>query len=163
MKNWIIFLDIDGVLNNLSLLFNRIPFVKNNNCEDNMLCQHSIRVLNKLVEDINAKVVLSSAWRIIYTKELMNEILQRNGATFEITDYTESLPYERGTEISKWLRDNIENRIGFNKYIILDDESDMLLNQKDNFFQIDPEFGLTSEICCQIVEFVAKIEAQCEV
>lgn len=156
MNDWIIFLDIDGVLNNMPLLHNKVPMVKNQNHEDNQLCQTLIKRLNQLIEDINAKVVLSSAWRIIYDKETMNEILKRNGATFEIMDYTDSLPYERGTEISKWLRDNIDKHYDFYKYIIIDDESDMLLNQRDHFFQTDPQVGLSQTTCYKITRFVNK-------
>ena len=162
MKKWIIFLDIDGVLNMLQLLHKKIPMVESRiDHHDNCLSQPHIKLLNQLVIDINADVVLSSSWRILYTIEEINILLQRHGATFTVIDRTDNLPYERGTEISKWIKDNVEDMFGveyydFHNYIIIDDESDMLLKQREHFFQPDPHVGLTPSTCHRIKRFVKR-------
>ena len=41
----------------------------------------------------------------------------------------------------------------YNNYAIIDDDSDMLLWQKDNFFQTDSYSGLTPTTCYKIKNF----------
>ena len=164
MRKWVIFLDIDGVLNNMPIIHNKAPTVRSTiDHHDNQLSQPLIKLLNQLVIDIDADVVLSSAWRILYNVDEINVLLHRHGATFDVIDRTDSLPYERGTEISKWIRDNVEDRYGvehhnFNEYIIIDDESDMLLCQREHFFQTDPHVGLTPTVCYKIKRFVNRFQ-----
>ena len=48
----------------------------------------------------------------------------------------------RGNEIRYWLKDN---KYEDSNYLILDDDSDMLLWQKDNFVHINNNYGLMEE------------------
>jgi hypothetical protein len=117
-------------------------------------------MLNKLCQEINAEIVVSSTWRKNKTVEELQEIFDYCGATFKVISTTESLGYERGIEISKWLKDNIKvethgvNYYDFFKYAIIDDDSDMLLNQRFNFFQTDNYSGLTPNTCYKIKRFI---------
>jgi len=45
------------------------------------------------------------------------------------------------------------NYYDFYKYAIIDDDSDMLLNQEQNFFQTDNYSGLTPNTCYKIKRF----------
>lgn len=131
----IIFLDIDGVLNNYDMYHQgkKVPFKQ--------LVPSCVKVLNDLIAKTNAKVVISSTWRMIETKESLLAKLQAEGYEHDIYDFTPQLGGSRvrGNEIKVWLDDNKN----VSNYVILDDDSDMLLWQKDHFIWVDGWFGLT--------------------
>jgi len=149
----IIFLDIDGVLNNqlwyVATKGERADPVTGKRIMDD-IDPGSVEFLNMLIEKTGAKVVVSSTWRLGKTVEELQEILNRNGFKGEVIGKTENLRgtgIVRGNEIFHWIETN-ENIIGcdsykYNNYVILDDDSDMLLWQKDNFINTDPYCGLT--------------------
>lgn len=150
----IIFLDIDGVLNsqlyhertydpNLEKDISRFDY----KCRD--IDDKAVSFLNDLIKDTGAKVVVSSSWRRSETIESLTKILQARGFTGEIVGFTPRLGKNtvRGNEIHKWIEDN-DKLLGvyyyqFKEYVILDDDSDMLLWQKDNFIKTDGYVGLT--------------------
>jgi len=82
------------------------------------------------------------------------------GGTFEIFDITPYTGYVRGTEISTWIKDNIIPEThgcqyyDFKKYVIIDDDSDMLLSQQHHVFHTDGYGGLTPNICYRIKRFL---------
>jgi len=179
----IIFLDVDGVLNcevfykaryehltrfsNIPLYkvvkkhlrkllkskeIDRLDYYKGEMCPDRMSW------LNSLCEETNSAVVLSASMRSQWSVEELQKIFNYCGATFTIIDKTAYTGYERGTEISKWLHENCMEWFGVNyydfyRYAIIDDDSDMLLNQQFNFFQTDNYIGLTPTICYKIKRF----------
>jgi hypothetical protein len=173
----LIFLDIDGVFN-CQIFYHSKQFsdykeakkslrksLKKKEIErleyyQSQICRERIAWFNKLCEELNAKVIISSTWRMGKTVEQLQEILNHCGGIFEIIGKTDHTGYERGTEIAKWLRDNIKHEIhgchyyDFHKYAIIDDDSDMLLNQRFNFFQTDNYSGLTPNICYKIKRFI---------
>ncbi|ALP47198.1 hypothetical protein phiGrn1_0272 [Vibrio phage phi-Grn1] len=60
----------------------------------------------------------------------------------------------RGNEILKWIQDNEEllgKRYDFRSYVILDDDTDMLLWQRHNYVNCDPEIGLTDRVVAKAV------------
>lgn len=67
---------------------------------------------------------------------------------YGITPYDKSR--HRGTEIQTWLDDYGSNV----KYVILDDDSDMLEHQLPYFIKVDPYYGLTKEIADKIIEIL---------
>lgn len=180
----IIFLDIDGVLN-CQLLYEEnmkersfistIPIykqakkllrslVKKKMITDkeyyaSQLCRSRISMLNWLCEETDSVVVISSTWRKGNTLDELKSILGDSGATFRIIDVTPYTGYERGTEISLWLKDNINQEehgclyFDFYRYAIIDDDSDMLLNQAQHFFKTDNYSGLTPNTCYRIRRF----------
>lgn len=173
----IIFLDIDGVLN-CQLFYHSKQFtdykeakkklkkdVKSRQIERldfyaSQICRDRIGWLNELCLNINAVVVISSTWRMGKSVEELQEIFKYCGATFLIIGKTDHTGYERGTEISKWLKDNIKpeshgcHYYDFKNYVIIDDDSDMLLNQSSHFFQTDNYSGLTPTTCYKIKRFI---------
>lgn len=122
------------------------------------MCPVRMSWLNSLCEETNSAVVLSASMRNQWSVEELQEIFNYCGATFTIIDKTPYTGYARGTEIHKWLYDNCEKWFGvhyfdFYRYAIIDDDSDMLLNQQFNFFQTDNYSGLTPTICYKIKNF----------
>ena len=147
----IIFLDIDGVLNHERFYTER--FEKRYE-EGAISYPHSeidpisVQNLNTLIRETDAKVVLSSTWRHSGLEYCL-DVLKFHGFEGEIIDITPDLRSNdclRGNEILKWMKDN-KNLIGdyynFTEYVILDDDSDMLYWQRNNFLLIDRFVGLT--------------------
>lgn len=173
----IIFLDFDGVLN-CEIFYQKQHFegykdakkelkklVKSKKIErleyyKSQICPERIVWLNNLCTEMKAKVVISASMRSGKSIEDLQEIFTFCGGTFEIISKTEKLGYERGVEISKWLKDNISIDThgvyfgDFKKYVIIDDDSDMLISQQNHFFQTDNYSGLTPTICYKIVNFL---------
>jgi len=179
----IIFLDVDGVLNcqlfytarynhltrhdgiplykvvkkHLKKLvkrkeIGRMEYYKSEMCPDRMSW------LNTLCDETNSAVVLSASMRSSWDVLTLNRIFQYCGATFTIIDKTPRTGYERGTDISLWLKDNCMYWFGVNyydfyRYAIIDDDSDMLLNQQNHFFHTDNYSGLTPNTTYKIKRF----------
>lgn len=141
----IIFLDIDGVLNNSMDSDVHIHDVEGEHYLHSPRC---VGLLNDLIRQTNAKVVVSSTWRIGNTLEEMDYILKLIGVECDLIGMTDVLHHDtfRGNEILKWIKDNedlVGNYYDFRNYVILDDDTDMLLWQKDNYVNCDPCVGLT--------------------
>lgn len=145
----IIFLDIDGVLNK--------GLVASNSEEDDIsrgeiygfMNKSLINNLNKLTQETGAKIVISSSWRC-ETLEENKSLLEAFGIEAECVGSTPRLSGAgicRGNEIAAWIyshQDLIECHYWeFKEYIILDDDSDMLLCQANHFIQTDPWCGLS--------------------
>jgi len=162
----LIFLDIDGVLNH-DLFYkeksqdDRYKEVGYPDCD---IDPKKIKLLNKLIKDTGAKVVISSTWkksstwRKGRTVEILQDILDRNGFKGKIIGLTPCLYLEknfmpRGIEIYSYLKDNQKHNT---RYVIFDDDSDMMLWQKDNFFLVDNYCGLTPNIIYKATRFLNK-------
>lgn len=150
MKKYI-FLDIDGVL------------ACSNHVVDSMwaISDEKQRLLAKILDATGADIVLSSSWRkhtIEETKEYMAEkgfwfVDKIVGVTIRSYHYIERgvhLSIPRGVEIRQWIDTNVLSDNGKNfdrnydfRYVILDDDSDMLLEQNDVFVNTYWEEGLT--------------------
>lgn len=148
----IIFLDFDGVLNH-EVFYRKRQDIGIEFYPPYPLCEidpDCISVLDHIVLQTGAKVVVSSTWRHGRTIQELQTILNHFNFKGEIIDKTPSFKHDdciRGNEILKWIQDN-ENLIGqtyheFENYVILDDDCDMLYYQKDNFLQVDRWIGLT--------------------
>lgn len=142
----IIFLDIDGVMNSeMDFLLN--PDQPEVAYEISPRC---IKLLNSLIQDTDARIVISSVWRF-HGLDFIKNIFVKNGFEYpdNLIDVTPRLGNGcvRGNEILKWIKDN-EKLLGypyyhFNTYIIFDDDSDMLYWQRNNFIHVDGYTGLT--------------------
>ena len=157
----IIFLDIDGVLNNDLWFQNWQDYIslckeKIDHAERQWFDPRCVAVLNDITDSTGAKIVVSSSWRIGRTVEGLKTLLEEIGVTGEVISKTPSLSFSglkdydysvpRGNEIKAWLETNKEIlsvKISKVKYVILDDDSDMLYWQRINFIHIDPYCGLT--------------------
>lgn len=148
----IIFLDIDGVVN--TLMISTTPFNTNRgtisrngfyyklNTPNDLEVSNvqAVMWLNKLCKKTNSKIVITSTWRIekdgfekakkaLYNTGLLKDI--------EIIGATPYLSSNRGYEIKEWLKNN-KNVIN---YVILDDDCDMLKEQRKHLVLINTFYG----------------------
>lgn len=161
----ICFLDLDGVLNS-QLYYMSGRFVKGSlssmDYTINQIDPVAMDILNEFVEETDCKIVISSSWR---KTAFYDRILYHSGFIGEVIDITPSIDCSgsvRGNEILKWLYMN-ENVIGcdsydFKKYVIFDDDSDMLLCQKNHFFQTDTYSGLTPNVTYRAKRFLETVK-----
>lgn len=151
----VIFLDIDGILNVYPQGRDKYGALFHPEFENN---------LKNIVEQTGAKIVISSTWRMAGLEVMKQMWKDRNlaGEVIDITPrmfiYNEFDEYQgqekRGTEIERWIKDNPK----VIKYIIIDDDTDMLPHQMNNFIQtstnihhpdcVDLGYGLT-KICTE--------------
>ena len=155
----VLFLDIDGVLNyNQFYVRTRKDGITYPVSE---LCPLAIEQLNRIVAETRCSVVVSSTWRhsgIQYCRDVLKEAGYM-GDIHSITPDIHDDWAERGNEILKWLKDNkLYKYDSYCKvdrdYAILDDDTDMLYQQKDNFFVCDPDTGLTVNIADRVIQFL---------
>jgi hypothetical protein len=117
------------------------------------MCPMRMELLNNLCKETNSAVVLSASMRAQYTVEELQKIFNECGAKFTIIDKTGHCDCRiRGVEIHQWLNKNTVKWFGvmshdFHRWIIFDDDSDMLLWQQSHFFQTDTYSGLTPNTC----------------
>lgn len=145
----IIFLDIDGVLNNEESEYYPVDNGRFGRTTE-LFTPRLIDNLNLLLTKTGAKIVVSSTWRLGKTVEELQLILNGMGVVGEVIDKTEDHNNGftfRGNEIIKWVKDN-KGLLGcpyydFKSYVILDDDSDMLLWQVDNSVHTNGYKGLT--------------------
>ena len=133
----ILFLDIDGVLNNEEWFKGCVQRGVYDPLDPEL-----VQKLNKL----DCEVVISSSWGCDNGQTWKK--LRRKGFNLKVIGYTEhhemgSDWIVRGNSIKKWLHDNIG--LADYQYAILDDDGDMLLEQKDHFVKIDFFTGLTDQ------------------
>lgn len=158
-KRKIIFLDIDGVLNHEQWFCWRYYNIKNGtNLKEfyidngstsreafllSMIDERSVANLNYIIKETGADIVLSSSWRSNNADDNIetNKILKIKGLIKEFFDVTPYCGMRRGGEIEQWLKQ--QNDIDVINYVILDDDTDMLDSQMDNFVNTDAFVGLT--------------------
>lgn len=155
----IIFLDIDGVLNHQSM-------TKENEIktEGGFVSKECVKLLNHITSETGAQIVISSTWRMDGFEDdgvtpKTKAHLESAGVTGEIIDNTPILRDAgnlRGNEIRCWLQANRPSL--FSDYIILDDDSDMLYWQKENYFHVDHFIGITPNVAFRAVNFLKKIK-----
>jgi hypothetical protein len=147
----IIFLDIDGVMN-CQVFYDRVGHQGEERLRN--ICGQRIEWLNDLCACVKADVVISSTWRLGKTVDELKELLREAGATFNVVDKTPVLNGKwalRGNEILLWIQASRDD--DFKDYVIIDDDSDMLLWQQRHFFQVDSYSGLTPNTCYRIKKF----------
>ena len=133
----VIFLDIDGVLNNSETPNpRRFPYV----VDTRLLARFC-----KLVRSTGARVVLSSSWRVDPIGQLAAKFY---GIPF--SDVCPDMPKAaRCDEIRSWLRRHPE----VTRYAVLDDDDDCL--DELPLFQPNSRTGLTEDIVRGIEDFLA--------
>ena len=161
----IIFLDIDGVLNSEKAYrsgeCNYTKWNWENSTEDHhqSFCSWSKELLNKLIDETGAKIVISSTWRSSGI-EFMRKVWEIEGMHGEIIGITTNFRGDingynipRGCEIEHYLKYDLKfshinwdkdtqqqymDRSGIENYIIIDDDSDMLYGQRNHFVHVLP-------------------------
>lgn len=132
----VIFLDFDGVLNGGEYLADISDWLS-----FDALDKDKIQLVNRIIKETGAKVVISSSWRIGYPLEEIEEELIKRGFKGEIIGATPSLATRRGIEIQTWM-DEYPGEI--RSFVILDDESDME-HLHQFLIQTDPSIGIVEE------------------
>ena len=146
-KTWkkILFLDIDGVLASYDYLLSLKGFID----------KEKVALLNML-KPYDVEVVISSSWG--YNEDTVKQ-LTACGLELPIIGGTEHFYSDwmcRGNEIAKWLVNTFDEYNVYTgkasqysgkdyEYVILDDDEDMLMCQKDNFIHVDRFTALTEE------------------
>jgi len=138
----IIFLDVDGVLNTPKLL-KRFGF--------DFIDPILVALVARIVKETEAKIVLSSTWRIEEkNKEMVRVALAEHGLEiFDCTpvitkSFSEGGWTRRHEEIQSWIDQNTVT-----KFAIIDDFDDA--NIEGSFFQTDENIGLTVSIAENII------------
>lgn len=153
----LIFLDIDGVI--------AIDDSVNGNFEWGLVAAKQA-LLGYLLGVTGAQIVISSSWRS-WTLEDTIKHFEKEGFVFcdrivgvtlrgwrinnpqsDEPDVWFSIP--RGVEIQYYL-DQLPNRV---QYVILDDESDMLYDQRNNFLQTELSTSLTETIVYEAIKIL---------
>lgn len=148
MINKILFLDFDGVITTFDSKYK--------------LDKTKLDLLGKIIDSTNCNIVISSSWRkrdLQSTIEYLSDDTQffMNNMKFpfchKIIGVTKRLPERiRGLEIKKWIEDNNF----FGNYVILDDDTDMLEEQKAYFINTHPLDGLNENDVEQVIKILNK-------
>ena len=111
----IVFLDVDGVLNCASTTQRFNGFIG--------IDPLKVELLNQIVREGGARIVVSSTWRNMYELPELIEIFRDSGLdrSIEVIGKTgRSFSGHRGQEITMWIYDNGIPR----RWLVLDDDSD---------------------------------------
>jgi hypothetical protein len=101
-----------------------------------------LKLLQYIVKETGAKIVLSSSWRIGFTPASKNLLARFKEYGLELMDCTPELSSAcRGDEIRKWL-DEFKTEYDVERFAILDDEADMAEFTETNLIQTDTNAGL---------------------
>ena len=136
-----IFLDFDGVINTPNGRFDKKTTTN----------------FRYLLERSGAKVIISSTWRL-QGMECMQQLWKEHHLPGEVTGLTPScnlisfssvdgteqwqgLHATKGLEIAEWLRLNAKEPY---RYVILDDEEDILFNQREHLVKIEGSKGFST-------------------
>ena len=159
-----IFLDIDGVMNNQTDWLNKAK----NNLEEfqghRMFCDKAWELLSNVCATTNARVVLSSSWRLGLTSTKEGFISRHSDdhssgklLTYfkkyhiELVGLTPSYYDNRGTQITTYVENYLKPT---DNWVVLDDEdSDMYGIPKEKIIKTEFETGLLPEHCERIVNY----------
>ncbi|HEY5268056.1 MAG TPA: HAD domain-containing protein [Candidatus Saccharimonadales bacterium] len=150
------FLDIDGVVNSDAWFDSSKLDASILGLSDGefMLCalEHhidpaAIRLVNELITDSGATVILSSSWRHSFTIKSFNEFMQgKGGATFAVMDFTPKRILNeklgRGGQIQAYLDFCKNTGVNVESFVIIDDVNEM--GNLEKFLVLtDSKIGIT--------------------
>ena len=149
----VIFLDFDGVIT--------IPpkwYINAN----------KIKWIKKIIDETDAKIVVSSSWRRENVKETINDMIGKTKRCprnkmlywlidnlYDVTSWFSDKKYKgtgRGGEIQTWLDKHPE----VDNYVIIDDDGDMLDSQLYHFVQTNYEDGITETEAIRAIKVLNK-------
>ena len=135
----IIFLDINGVIDT-NWKFGQ------KECD---LDLSKLKILKRIIDNTNAKIVLSSTWRInVENRRMIIRLLK--SCDMSLHDYTPLRKHneKRCVEIKEWLSYYPKVK----KYAILDDNNDACVQEEsESFFKTNCYDGLTDHIADKII------------
>ena len=152
----ILFLDIDGVLNNKSMDWSKEgPWT---------ISDEAVELLNKLLDDIpDLNIVISSSWRIVVGQKATVDHLVKHGFRHAIrvigsTPERESI-WERGDECLDWINFRPIEMETIHNFVILDDEKDFFIamvnpEHRKHLVLTDRKVGLTQRHIAKIKEML---------
>lgn len=165
----ILFLDIDGVLNSIDnmnslyVIHNLID--RNQKTRDqygHLFDERCVRYLKWIVHETKCKIVITSTWRKDGLLKLQNMWSGRNlpGVIIDVTPNTVDQRIinmygavednaDRGFEIQQWLEEN-----NWDRYCIVDDDSDMLSHQMEHLVNTDSRIGLNLDTADKIIKIL---------
>ncbi len=147
MTSKILFLDFDGVLNSRDYIQSI-----SSTWTTEQLDPKAVELLNQIVLQTSCKVVVSSTWRILKTKEQLIQILKSYGFVGDVIGVTPQLYVplnERGHEIQLWLDHHLE----VSQFSIVDDDSDMA-HLLPKLVKTKFQTGLQQEHATKIIEML---------
>jgi len=180
--NKIIFLDVDGVINIIPDRF--LHFNENclNNLQEIIDKTGAKIVVSSSWRDKDTQRMKANFLEHGFTEKLWSEIIDITVRGYTYTIKGSNLPIVRGNEIKQWIdtklvypwhsdsslqkqyeilkEDGSFKIMNSNKlnedfsYLILDDDTDMLYNQRSNFINTDANFGITKEITEQAIKIL---------
>ena len=132
-------MDIDGVLNSKTY-YKTVDRTKKDWNRFNPL---AVEMIKRLIEEFKSSIVISSTWRFAFIKELKNELVKSGLVKYLHKDWKtpEAYPSHRGEEINLWLGNHPEAI----DYVIIDDDENILEEQKNWFIRTDINEGMTEE------------------
>lgn len=118
---------------------------------DRLFCEDSVNFLNEILILTDAKIVITSNWRLYLTVEQLNSKFKERGVIGEIIGITNTIftksdtPFvlgDRGLEIKNWLEENY-----CTSFIVIDDQiTDIKPHIANNrIIKVSPMIGLSSE------------------
>ena len=124
-----IFLDFDGVLNSEIDFFELRKFGHPINEGNKVLNRGLLALLQEIIEQTDAKIVLSTTWRIQYTVDEIYEMFTARDFSLprdvfygvtpnHMRGFSDNPIYHRGAEIHEYLKEHPEIK----KFVILDDQ-----------------------------------------
>lgn len=165
MKKYI-FLDIDGVLTTLSesMDTDNLLYWKDNSWAKNLNVHYPfnedcVKILNDILKETGAEIILSSDWRKHKTLEQLDIIFKNNGVIKSPIDITpnyrnnySNFEYARSLEIVHYIA---ENTIDINNIVVLDDLNlEMLFPPKLRTRFIKTYDGLLGEYKSKILDLL---------
>lgn len=115
-------LDFDGVLNNDNWIFCLNGRIPDHDDDFDHIDPSRVAIMDKLVDILDCKIVISSAWRILHNLADIRFGLTSKGANFRhrIIGKTDSKGPIRGAEIARWMQKYDDHAL-----VIIDDSTDM--------------------------------------
>lgn len=147
MKTKVLFLDIDGVLNDHHPMSNHYCSIK----------PECVYYFNKILSHhMDLKIVISSAWRYLIVKESMTlKGFEQMMLTHGLECHNRFIGYtEADTEQVQRREDQILNYIAshnIKNYVVLDD---LLLELEERFIRTDGNVGLTEIKAMQVINLL---------
>ena len=159
----VLFLDIDGVLNNYDTLrksFEESKFSSEKSALKDwtsMLDTDMVKRLNVIVEKTECLVVLSSSWRLGNSRSMVELFLRARGFEGSLLSQTPSGDKVlnrkcRGDEIQAWLSTQRYGEVS--SFCILDDIPNMG-HLSDRLVLTDPKVGLTDDNVSSVISILS--------
>ena len=150
----IIFLDVDGVLNNWKDAKEHYERTKKPYwCYDWPFSKKSMKELRKLIKQTNAKLVLSSTWRNDKIgRKKFKKALRKYRIEYALIGYTKYLDGKRELEIQTYLK-KLNKKVNF---IILDDNEYYFEELKDHLILINSWEGFNEEDTKKSIQLLKK-------